>query len=659
MEVLMNAAREVFWSVVVCMLILGEVAGASPAITSSSNSKTNTNVTNFTIGTGESASLQVFSNETVDNWNWAVDDAAQSNNAPTLAFAKSEYGLYRVAVNGSNANGTTQTVTWNVTVELTVVDGLGRTVKISKKPERIISLAPSNTEILFALGLGSKVVGVTNYCNYPPEASSKTKVGGYTTPSPEKIVGLTPDLILASEKTPIDVINFLATSYIVVGLKPKNLDEVLSNIELVGKITKETSNASNITTNMGQRIMRIKNNVSSLAQTQKFRVFYTVWANPIKTAGSGTFADDLITTAGGINIASDVNGWAVFSSESLVTRNPQVIICSGMGTSESICDSLKSTSSLSITDAHKTGRFHSVQDPNIIERPGPRIVDGLEEIYGVLKVQTVSGGLVQNLTPDSIMPLKVDIPDVFPVVNVKSSASGDAAFGVQKSSDPPSGTSADANSIGKYINITGNMTDKMAWAILRVYYTQSELDASHLSEDSLELARYDTSSQNWEQLASNVDTTDVGSYAGSVWANVSHFSTFTVTGNKNPYCGDGVCSGGDTCSNCPQDCGSCSSGGGGSSMSDMAYITAAPTTSPTSTQTPVSTVTPSPSRTLAPTSAAEELEEPSKTSTPVQTPQPTTSTGEYRIPSIQPMWYVAIAVIIVVLAVAVTKRRYI
>jgi len=565
----MNWNSRILWILAACMLILGGVAGASPVITSSSNSKTNTNVTNFTIGTSASVSLQVFSNETVDNWNWTVDNAVQNNNAATLTFSRDYYGTYVITANGSNINGTTQTVTWNVTVELTIVDSLGRTVKISKKPERIISLSPTNTEILFALGLGSKVVGVTDYCDYPPEVAawdSTKRVGGYAANiNLEKIVSLTPDLILAEYGNPIDILNALAYSgYKVVGVKAENLDDVMSHIELVGKITNETGNASNLTANMSQRINQIKNNVSSLETTQKFRVFYTIWADPIWTTGSGTFANDLITTAGGLNIASDVSGWAVFSSESLIVRNPQVIICSAMGMGESVCNALKQNPAVSTTDAYKMGRFHVISDPNIIERPGPRIVDGLEEVYNILKVQTVSGGLVQNLTPNTAIPLKVDIPDVFPIVNM--SAGGDVTITVQKNSSPPAGVSAISNSIGKYINISGNISDKLASAILRIYYTQSELDASYLTENSLVLQRYDPSSQSWESFTSNVDTTDVGTYAGSVWANVSHFSTFTIAGTKNPYCGDGSCSAGESCSGCPQDCGACLSGGGGGSI---------------------------------------------------------------------------------------------
>lgn len=172
---------------------------------------------------------------------------------------------------------------------VTVIDDLGERTTLNEKPERIISLAPSNTKILFALGLGDNVVGVTEYCNYPPEAQEKEKIGSYTTPNIEKVVNLNPDLVLAAHGNPLGTVEALKRFNITVtGLKAGNLDEILYDIRLVGEMTCQSDNASVLVADMNTRIEVIEERMKDLKGEKKPTVLHIIWHDPIWVAGSGT-----------------------------------------------------------------------------------------------------------------------------------------------------------------------------------------------------------------------------------------------------------------------------------------------------------------------------------------------------------------------------------
>jgi len=252
-----------------------------------------------------------------------------------------------------------------------VFDDLGRLVAINGTPQRIISLAPSNTEILFALGLGDKVVGVTDYCDYPPEALDKEKVGGYDTPDIEKIVALTPDLILVAYGTSIDVINTLVgLGLTVFGIKSTDLDDVLNDIRTVGEITDKEVEAQALTSEMAVGIQAVTDQTEELEQ--KPRVFYIVWHDPLWTAGSGTFIHELIEKGGGVNICQNITGYTTISIEEVVARNPEIIIAD-----EWSYDWARNATELASTNASQTDRIFTCDD-DLVQRPGPRLVEGLE-----------------------------------------------------------------------------------------------------------------------------------------------------------------------------------------------------------------------------------------------------------------------------------------
>jgi len=267
-----------------------------------------------------------------------------------------------------------------------IVDQLGREVHIEKIPQRIISLAPSNTEILFALGLGDKVVGVTKFCNYPPEAKEKPKVGEFApqTINMEKIIALEPDLIFATGGIQKPLIPKLEEKGLkVVVLDPKNLAEVIEAINLVGKICGKEAQAAKIAEDMENRIKAIADKTNKLSQKERPRVLYILFAapgQPLWTAGRGTFEDEIIGKAGGVNIAEELEGYKTLDLEKVITRDPEVIVtCAGHGEAkEATYNWVKTEPRLKDVSARKEGRIYQI-DADLINRPGPRIVEALEK----------------------------------------------------------------------------------------------------------------------------------------------------------------------------------------------------------------------------------------------------------------------------------------
>ncbi len=253
-----------------------------------------------------------------------------------------------------------------------VVDDLGRLVTINGTPQRIISLAPSNTEILFALGLGDEVVAVTMYCDYPPEALDKEKVGDYYGPDIEKIIALQPDLVLATDFHRFDLIPALEQQGLAVfAVAPQTLDDVLESIERIGEITDKEAEASQLVNEMTSKIAAVTEQTKDLEQ--KPSVFYMTWHDPMWTVGRNTWIDDLINIGGGVNIFSEnFESGAMVQIEWVVLHNPEIVI-----TSEWSYDWALNATELSSTSASQTGRIHTFDD-DLAQRPGPRLVQGLD-----------------------------------------------------------------------------------------------------------------------------------------------------------------------------------------------------------------------------------------------------------------------------------------
>ncbi len=264
---------------------------------------------------------------------------------------------------------------------ITVTDDAGRTVTIAQTPNRIVSLAPSITEDLFALGLGDKVVGGTTYDNYPPAAVNITKVGGFSTPNIEKIVSLKPDIVFASSLNNDTVLSTLSGYGIpTVVLNPHSLTGILDNLSLIGKITGTTVNSSALVANLTERLNK-SNATSNATQT---RVLYLVWNDPIMSAGADTFEGDIIARAGGINVAklANVSGYGTMSKESVVALNPSIIIANSAMNS-TVIEQIKSDPALTTVDAIKNGKVF-VLNTDVISRPGPRAFDAMDQIIKII-----------------------------------------------------------------------------------------------------------------------------------------------------------------------------------------------------------------------------------------------------------------------------------
>ena len=259
-----------------------------------------------------------------------------------------------------------------------IVDDLGRSVQIDEVPRRIVSLAPANTEILFALGLGDRVVGVTEHCNYPPEAGRKKKIGGFATPDLESIVALAPDLVLASSMHQKEVIPDLEEIGLTVfALKPEKLAGIMESIRAVGLITGKETAASEVTAQMESRLEAITDETKNVERTP--RVLYVTWHDPLWSVGSGNMIHELIEKAGGENIFQDITGHTVVSLEAVLVRDPEVIIaCSGHGEAgDKPFEWVKQEARLSVTAARRDNRVYEV-DADLVSRSGPRAVDALE-----------------------------------------------------------------------------------------------------------------------------------------------------------------------------------------------------------------------------------------------------------------------------------------
>lgn len=268
---------------------------------------------------------------------------------------------------------------------MTIIDDLGRRVTIEKAPQRIVSLAPSFTETLFALGLGDNIAGVTNYCDYPAEAAAKPKVGGFSTPSVELVMAANPNLVLATEINKDYIPQMEKAGLTVVVIESLTLEQTLEKIRLIGQITGAAEAADNMAAGMQQRIDKIAALVKSLPPGPKPGVFFEIWPDPLTTGGAKSFINSLIVAAGGENIAGDVDqDWVKINPEVVIARNPDVIISSYHGASRQTAEQLKLRKGWEQVSAIKNNRVGFIADENMITRAGPRVVDGLESMAGLI-----------------------------------------------------------------------------------------------------------------------------------------------------------------------------------------------------------------------------------------------------------------------------------
>jgi len=272
------------------------------------------------------------------------------------------------------------------TTSITLTDGLNRTVTLASPVQRVVSLAPSNTEILFGIGAGAQVVGRDESSDYPAEALSLPTSGGYSGFNLEAIVALHPDLVLVGGiNTPEMVASLEKLGLTVYFLpNPATLEEMYTNLETVGTLTGHTAEATALEDSLKVRVATVDEKI--LPISYRPTVYYELDAtDPTKpyTTGPGSFVDLLIARAGGLNIGAQLKGeWAQISLEQLVVANPAIIILGDAAYGETP-EKVAQRPGWGTLTAIQTGQVFPFDD-NLVSRPGPRLVDGLEALAKLL-----------------------------------------------------------------------------------------------------------------------------------------------------------------------------------------------------------------------------------------------------------------------------------
>jgi len=269
------------------------------------------------------------------------------------------------------------------TTEITreVIDEAGRQVQLPPRIDRIVSLAPNLTEIVYAVGAGDRLVGDTEYCDYPPEAKSVTRVGDTMHPSVERIVALKPQIVLVSTASQLEAFaKQLDEQKIAVYVtNPQSVEDIFRSIQSLGDLFGERDRATKLVTELRGRKDRVQ---SALAQAKPVSVFYQVSGEPLYTIGRDSYLTDLVGRAGGDSVTADVpSAFPRYSDEAALAARPDAIILP-TGGSMGVANSTVATP-LRNSPAVLNNRVYKINDDHL-SRPGPRLIDGLEEMARAL-----------------------------------------------------------------------------------------------------------------------------------------------------------------------------------------------------------------------------------------------------------------------------------
>jgi len=262
-----------------------------------------------------------------------------------------------------------------------VTDEAGRRVVLPQKIDRIISLAPNLTEIVYAVGAGDRLVGDTTYCDYPEPAKNVAKVGDTMTPSVERIIALKPQIVLVSTASQLEAFtNQLSAQQIAVYVtNPQSLDDIFHSIQTLGDLFNEHDRAAGVVSGLRTRADAVD---AATKTARPVKVFYQVAGEPLYTIGRDAFTTDLIRRAGGASVTAEVPGaFPRFSDEAALAAKPDAIILptgGSMGEGNSAV-----VSALKNSPAVLNGRIYKING-DLLSRPGPRLVDGLEEMARAL-----------------------------------------------------------------------------------------------------------------------------------------------------------------------------------------------------------------------------------------------------------------------------------
>jgi len=266
-------------------------------------------------------------------------------------------------------------------VILSIVDDYGRTVELKGVPQRIVSAAPSPTEILFAVGAGAQVVGVDNYSDYPAEAKSLPQIGSYTL-NIEVIMSLKPDLIVCSDLVPtlqLDQLEAQGIPYFI--FATRTMEDVIKDLRLAGSLTGHSLEAESVVAGLQARVNAVTNKTLavSVEKPRTYIEYYPLW-----TYGPGSFGDDLIRLAGGTNIASNAsNEYPELTPEFIIAQNPEVIVYTVGPMTMTVAADFAAREHWDSIYAVSHNKIYSLDD-NLMSRYGPRVVDGLEQLAEII-----------------------------------------------------------------------------------------------------------------------------------------------------------------------------------------------------------------------------------------------------------------------------------
>ena len=262
-----------------------------------------------------------------------------------------------------------------------VTDEAGRQVRLPLKINRIVSLAPNLTEIVYAVGAGDRLVGDTTYCDYPEAAKNVAKIGDTMNPSLERIIALKPQIVLVSTASQLEAFTKqLDQQQIAVYVtNPQSLDDVFRSIQTFGDLLDEHERAATLVSDLRKRADAVE---AATKQTKPVKVFYQLSGEPLYTIGRESFVTDLVRRAGGASATGDVPGaFPRFSDEAALAARPEAIVLptgGSMGTANSTV-----AASLKASPAVLNNRVYRI-DGDLLSRPGPRLVDGLEAMARAL-----------------------------------------------------------------------------------------------------------------------------------------------------------------------------------------------------------------------------------------------------------------------------------
>ena len=264
-----------------------------------------------------------------------------------------------------------------------VVDQVGRTLVVPENPTRVIALAPSITEIIYDLGQEERLVGVTQYSTYPPEAEALPRVGSYVRLDIEKIVALKPDLCIATKDgNPKHIVDKIVSLDIpVYVINPRNLQQIMDTITRLGSLLHAEQAAKELVSDMEKRIGQVQARVKKGGH--KPRVFFQIDAEPLFSAGTDTFIHELIELAGGINTTAGEVSYPRYSWEDIIVLQPEIVMISSMAGGLAPEYLLSSWKKWNLLSAVKNDKVFVV-DAELFDRPTPRLIDGLEVIAAII-----------------------------------------------------------------------------------------------------------------------------------------------------------------------------------------------------------------------------------------------------------------------------------